>query len=67
MWWCGPIGSSRVRGWRDGRGARFRGPFTDYRIETDAGTLEMRRAGEPEWAPGDDIEVTVGRWWEIGA
>ena len=41
----------------------FRGPHTDYRIITTAGTLEMRRPGHPEWATGDGVSVSIKRWW----
>ncbi len=41
----------------------FRGPYTDYRIVTTAGTLEMRRSGHPEWATGDGVSVSIERWW----
>ncbi len=44
----------------------FRGPHTDYRIETPAGPLEMRRPGAPQWAPGDAISVRVRHWWQLG-
>jgi len=47
--------------------AWFRGPFTDYRIETAAGTLEMRRPGPPEWAQGDAISVRIRHWWALEA
>jgi len=41
----------------------FRGPHTDYRITTAAGTLEMRRPSHPQWSAGDGISVRVERWW----
>jgi len=41
----------------------FRGPHSDYRITTAAGTLEMRRPGHPEWAAGDEMSVRIERWW----
>lgn len=44
----------------------FRGPFTDYRITTAAGTLEMRRQGAAEWQSGEAISVRVTHWWPIG-
>ncbi len=47
-------------------GVWFRGSFTDYRIETAAGALEMRRFGAPEWAAGDPISLALTRWWPAG-
>ncbi|MCB2224515.1 MAG: ABC transporter ATP-binding protein [Actinobacteria bacterium] len=46
------------------RHAWFRGPHTDYRLDTPAGEMAMRRPGPPEWRPGDAITVTVARWSE---
>ena len=43
----------------------FRGPFTDYRIETAAGSVEMRRPGAPEWVQGDGVSVRVVKWWAV--
>ena len=44
-------------------GVWFRGPHTDYRITTAAGTLEMRRPGHPEWVAGEGMSVRIERWW----
>jgi ABC-type Fe3+/spermidine/putrescine transport system ATPase subunit len=43
--------------------AWFRGSFTDYRIQSAAGALEMRRFGSPEWTSGDSISLSINRWW----
>ena len=43
----------------------FRGPFSDYRIGTAAGALEMRRQAAVEWQPGEAISVRVTRSWPV--
>jgi len=43
----------------------FRGSFTDYRIETAAGVLEMRRFGAPEWTEGEAVLLSLNRWWPV--
>lgn len=45
----------------------FRGPHTDYRIETLAGTLEARLRGPPLKGPGDSSGWTVQRGWVPGS
>ena len=41
----------------------FRGPHTDYRIETPVGALEARLPGTPRVGPGDSTGWTVERGW----
>jgi len=45
----------------------FRGPHTDYRIETLAGTLEARLLGPPRIGSGDSTGWTVQRGWVPGS
>jgi ABC-type Fe3+/spermidine/putrescine transport system ATPase subunit len=45
--------------------AWYRGPSTDYRLETPSGPLEMRRAGAVEWKIGDRVQVTITRAWPV--
>jgi len=45
--------------------AWFRGPHTDYLLRIEAGRLEMRRTGPPQWAAGDRVEVRIERWWPV--
>jgi iron(III) transport system ATP-binding protein/putative spermidine/putrescine transport system ATP-binding protein len=46
-------------------GAFYRGPHTDYRIDTAAGTIEMRRPGTVRWLVGDRIGVRILRGWPV--
>lgn len=48
-------------------GAWFRGPHTDYRIETAAGTLELRAPGPPRASIGDEVGWSLERAWPAGA
>jgi len=48
------------------RDAWFRGAHTDYRLETPAGTLELRRAGPPVVAAGDAVTWRIERGWPLG-
>jgi ABC-type Fe3+/spermidine/putrescine transport system ATPase subunit len=43
----------------------YRGPHTDYRIDTPAGTLEMRVAGGPGWEVGGRLSVEIRRGWPV--
>jgi iron(III) transport system ATP-binding protein len=45
----------------------FRGPWTDYRLETAAGTVEVREPGPPRAAPGQAVGWTLTRAWLIDA
>ena len=46
-------------------GAWFRGAFTEVRLDTPAGTLEMRLPGRPAAAPGEEMPVRVTRWQAV--
>ena len=41
----------------------FRGPHTDYRLETEGGTLAIRELGAPRAQPGDRVSWTLHRAW----
>ena len=43
----------------------YRGPHTDYRLETAAGPVEIRRAGPPVAKPGERITWTLRRVWQV--
>ena len=43
----------------------FRGPHTDYRLETSGGTLELRELGAPRAQPGDRVGWTLHRAWLV--
>ncbi len=45
----------------------FRGPHTDYRLETPAGLLELREPGPPRVAEGEAVGWTLRRGWLIGS
>ncbi|HSR15640.1 MAG TPA: ABC transporter ATP-binding protein [Gemmatimonadales bacterium] len=45
--------------------AWYRGPHTDYRLQTGEGTLEMRRQGGIEWPVGTHIGIRVTRAWPV--
>jgi iron(III) transport system ATP-binding protein len=47
-------------------GVWFRGPHTDYRLETAAGGLELREPGPPRAAVGDDVGWSLERGWLVG-
>lgn len=55
----GPVGG-RVRE------VAFRGPHTDYRIETEVGVLEARLPGPPRVGPGESAGWTIERAWVPG-
>jgi ABC-type Fe3+/spermidine/putrescine transport system ATPase subunit len=44
-------------------GVWFRGPHTDYRIETAAGALELREPGPPRAGVGEEVGWTLRRGW----
>jgi ABC-type Fe3+/spermidine/putrescine transport system ATPase subunit len=44
----------------------YRGPHTDYRLETAAGLVEIRRDGVPIAKPGERINWTLRRVWQVG-
>jgi ABC-type Fe3+/spermidine/putrescine transport system ATPase subunit len=46
-------------------GAWYRGPHTDYRIETAGGLLEMRRPGAPAMAVGDAVGLQIVQAWPV--
>jgi ABC-type Fe3+/spermidine/putrescine transport system ATPase subunit len=48
-------------------GVWFRGPHTDYRLETPAGLLELRELGPPRAAAGEAVGWTLRRAWLIGS
>ncbi len=43
----------------------YRGPHTDYRLETAAGLVEIRRDGVPIAKPGERITWTLRRVWQV--
>jgi ABC-type Fe3+/spermidine/putrescine transport system ATPase subunit len=43
----------------------YRGPHTDYRIETAAGRVEIRRAGAPVAHAGERVGWTLRRVWPV--
>lgn len=43
----------------------YRGPHTDYRLATPAGELELRSAGAPSAAVGDEIGWRLNRAWML--
>lgn len=43
----------------------FRGPHTDYRLETASGTLELRELGAPRARPGELVGWTLHRAWPV--
>jgi ABC-type Fe3+/spermidine/putrescine transport system ATPase subunit len=45
----------------------YRGPYTDYRLETSAGQLELREAGPPRAVGGERIGWRLERAWLLGA
>ena len=46
---------------------RFRGPDTDYRLDTPAGLLEVRERGRPRARVGEPVGATLDRFWAFGA
>ena len=45
------------------RQVRYRGPYTDYRLRTPAGTVDVRGAGTPSVAVGDAVTWDLQRVW----
>lgn len=43
----------------------YRGPYTDYRLETAAGLVEIRRDGAPIAKPGERVNWILRRVWQI--
>ena len=43
----------------------YRGPHTDYRLETAAGSVEIRGDGAPIAIPGERINWTLRRVWSV--
>ena len=43
----------------------YRGPHTDYRLETAAGTVEIRRDGSPVARQGERVTWTLRRVWQV--
>ena len=41
----------------------YRGPHTDYRLETPAGDVSLAEAGPPRFAPGAEISWSLDRVW----
>ncbi len=48
------------------RGAWYRGPHTDYRLETPAGSVAVRVAGPQRLAIGASVGWRIERAWPIG-
>lgn len=49
------------------RRAWYRGPHTDYALDTDAGMLEIRRPGPPTAHPGNRVGWELQRAWLVPA
>ncbi len=43
----------------------YRGPYTDYRLETAVGLVEIRRDGPPVARPGERVDWCLRRVWAI--
>jgi len=43
----------------------YRGPYTDYRLDTAAGLVEIRREGAPIARPGERTNWTLRRVWQV--
>jgi ABC-type Fe3+/spermidine/putrescine transport system ATPase subunit len=41
----------------------FRGAFTDYRLDTPAGVIDLRAGGPPTVGPGEEVGWSVDRAW----
>ncbi|MGZ8501676.1 MAG: ABC transporter ATP-binding protein [Candidatus Limnocylindrales bacterium] len=41
----------------------FRGAFTDYRLDTPAGVIDLRAGGPPTVGPGEAVGCSVDRVW----
>jgi len=44
----------------------FRGPHSDYLLDTDEGRLLVREPGPPGCQPGEKVSWTLGRTWPLG-
>ncbi len=45
---------------------RYRGPHSDYLLETDGGGLLVREPGPPRHARGEDVRWTLEESWPLG-
>ena len=45
----------------------YRGPYTDYRLETASGSVDIRRDGAPIARPGERINWSLQRVWSVPA
>jgi ABC-type Fe3+/spermidine/putrescine transport system ATPase subunit len=45
----------------------YRGPHTDYRLETPAGAVSLAEAGPPRFAAGSEITWSVERVWLLSS
>jgi iron(III) transport system ATP-binding protein len=45
----------------------FRGPYTDYRVRTESGILDVRLAGPPRMEAGARRGWSIDRGWVLGA
>ena len=61
-------GWARLEGRRPGRvvDVRFRGPHSDYLLETDEGRLLVREPGAPRHARGEQVGWTLTESWPLG-
>ncbi len=62
-------GWARLGGELRGRllAVRFRGPHSDYVVDTAVGDLLIREPGPPRYATGADVTWTLSRTWALGA
>ncbi|MBS2961499.1 ABC transporter ATP-binding protein [Actinocrinis puniceicyclus] len=44
---------------------RFRGPHTDYSLDTDAGRLDLRVPGPPRHSAGERVDWALSRAWPL--
>ena len=49
------------------RATRFRGPHTDYVVETGLGRITARETGRPRLAPDDVVSLSLRREWPLDA
>lgn len=47
------------------RGAWYRGPHTDYRIETEGGEIDLRESGPPRVTIGSPVGWRIERAWAL--
>jgi ABC-type Fe3+/spermidine/putrescine transport system ATPase subunit len=45
--------------------AWYRGPHTDYRLDTPVGTIDLRAPGPPRWKPGEACGWDLERVWVV--